>query len=667
MISRLLLAVLLATFGATSASAAPTARFTARPVQGSTCVAPCAVHFDAIGTGANETTDPVFTRPFHSLLYQWDFGDPSSGIWAISGQSKNTATGGIAGHVYDNPGSYLVTLRVTNPSGELATTTRSVTVVDPANAFTPANTFCFANSASNWSGCPLNCAGGDDNCTVTNSWNTLITGGDNCSGSGDCANADAGPRRILLRRGDTFSGAGQVIFSGSATSPSLISGFGAGADPIVANSGRNDWGTGWTVTGVELRSNQTILATNFTDNLTFYRINAQFSGTCIDEPPVDLQRPGTTRVGRLHAYVEVNCTATAATGYASWPGADYVMWMGGTFNKNGGQYSSLRSHHMQHYLIQHTRWINAASTNMHWQFRAYDEFANFTPAQEANRFVLISDNVVENPGDNGFFSVRVCVDSGCNCGEGAAQCGGSAIGAGKIVNVADFIFERNFFKWAAGGPASRLGVFELQGGDFTIRNNIVDMQGALANTDASFVVATGEPTQHTSGSSVSNNFHVDNNTIYIPNPYSSRFNFATTRGSLGSGCEGGCFSRNNLLVSPSFAGAIQDHPTFTRANNVGTGTNPFVATVPGRGSTTKNSFQLGSSAAGVADAGATFVATTTRDGWVFEDGFGNCRSPVSSTGPWDVGAHERGGVLCSSTSQPPPPSALLPPTLLPPQ
>ena len=123
----------------------------------------------------------------------------------------------------------------------------------------------------------------------------------------------------------------------------------------------------------------------------------------------------------------MNCTATGPTGYATWPGANYVIWMGGTFNKNGGSDSTLRAHHMQHYLIQHTRWINAPRGREHWQFRAYDEFANFTPAEEANRFVLLSDNVVENPGSNGFFSVRVCVDSGCNCGEGAPQCGGAEI------------------------------------------------------------------------------------------------------------------------------------------------------------------------------------------------------------------------------------------------
>lgn len=102
---------------ASVASAAPTARFTAAPIQGSTCVAPCAVHFDAIGTGSDRTVDSAYSRPFHSLTFEWGFGDPNSGVWAVSGRSRNQAFGAIAGHVYEQPGTYTVTLRVTNPRG----------------------------------------------------------------------------------------------------------------------------------------------------------------------------------------------------------------------------------------------------------------------------------------------------------------------------------------------------------------------------------------------------------------------------------------------------------------------------------------------------------------------------------------------------------------------
>ena len=40
-------------------------------------MAPCAVHFDAIGDGSSQTTDTVFEREFHTLKFEWDFGDGS--------------------------------------------------------------------------------------------------------------------------------------------------------------------------------------------------------------------------------------------------------------------------------------------------------------------------------------------------------------------------------------------------------------------------------------------------------------------------------------------------------------------------------------------------------------------------------------------------------------
>jgi PKD repeat protein len=67
--------------------------------------------------------------------YQWDFGDPAGAF--------NTLVGWNAGHVYDKPGEYTVTLTVTNEKGARATATTTVAVgadrrrviyVDPAGA-----------------------------------------------------------------------------------------------------------------------------------------------------------------------------------------------------------------------------------------------------------------------------------------------------------------------------------------------------------------------------------------------------------------------------------------------------------------------------------------------------------------------------------------------------
>jgi hypothetical protein len=59
----------------------------------------------------------------HTASYRWDFGDTSST------SAYNVLPGFNAAHVYDTPGNYTLTLRVTNENGEQsAAVTRSVVV-----------------------------------------------------------------------------------------------------------------------------------------------------------------------------------------------------------------------------------------------------------------------------------------------------------------------------------------------------------------------------------------------------------------------------------------------------------------------------------------------------------------------------------------------------------
>jgi PKD repeat protein len=76
--------------------------FVATPVQqaGGLCVAPCAYHFDATATTSVQTS-----KPFHDLSYEWIFGD------------GGTDSRAIAGHVYEQPGTYQVVLVVTDALG----------------------------------------------------------------------------------------------------------------------------------------------------------------------------------------------------------------------------------------------------------------------------------------------------------------------------------------------------------------------------------------------------------------------------------------------------------------------------------------------------------------------------------------------------------------------
>ena len=93
-------------------------------------VAPLAVFFDGTGT----THADVSVRPFHELGFTWDFGDPSAGSWQESGKNKNWATGAVAAHVFELPGSYTTSVTVVDASGSQAQASVMITVLDPANS-----------------------------------------------------------------------------------------------------------------------------------------------------------------------------------------------------------------------------------------------------------------------------------------------------------------------------------------------------------------------------------------------------------------------------------------------------------------------------------------------------------------------------------------------------
>ena len=94
-------------------------------------VAPLSVFFDAT------TTIDGTLRPFHDLEYRWDFGDTSAGTWANGAQpnvnSKNYATGPVASHVFETPGTYYVTLTALDGTNVATTPLHyiTITVQDP--------------------------------------------------------------------------------------------------------------------------------------------------------------------------------------------------------------------------------------------------------------------------------------------------------------------------------------------------------------------------------------------------------------------------------------------------------------------------------------------------------------------------------------------------------
>jgi hypothetical protein len=180
-------------------------------------VAPLAVFFDATGTVSSDTA-----RPFHDVEYRWNFGESSGpGVAAWNQGShpglntRNTAIGPVAGHVYETPGSYTVTAY--DAPGTVSYQCQ-ITVEDPDVVFAGAKTTCFSPSG-NFAGCP---AGASQ--VTTADFNAVI-------GSATATNS---VRRLLMHRGERWSTASQASISVSG--PGLIGAFGSGSDPVVEPS-----------------------------------------------------------------------------------------------------------------------------------------------------------------------------------------------------------------------------------------------------------------------------------------------------------------------------------------------------------------------------------------------------------------------------------------------
>jgi hypothetical protein len=171
-------------------------------------VAPLLVFFDTVGTTAAATE-----RPFQDLAYCWDFGDEDAGSFATTGRSRNQAKGPVSAHVFETPGTYAVTVSARDADGLVASRAVEVVVEDPDDVFAGAATTCFSGSGT-FDGCP------DGAGQVTT------------SDLGMLRDEIASGKRLLLRRGETFTGSVGINVPG----PGMVGAFGEGERPVVEAS-----------------------------------------------------------------------------------------------------------------------------------------------------------------------------------------------------------------------------------------------------------------------------------------------------------------------------------------------------------------------------------------------------------------------------------------------
>ena len=181
-------------------------------------VAPLYVFFDASGTSDAAVT----TRPFHDLEYRWTFGDPTAGQWTygsgMGANSKNAATGPIAGHIFETPGTYAVSLTAFDG---INTETKNVqiTVEDPDVVFAGTKTVCVSTD-QDFSGCPIGAA------TASPSSFSAAIG---------LINSDT--RRLLFKRGQTWNYSTMATMA--VNGPGIIGAYGTGALPKILGPATN--------------------------------------------------------------------------------------------------------------------------------------------------------------------------------------------------------------------------------------------------------------------------------------------------------------------------------------------------------------------------------------------------------------------------------------------
>lgn len=234
-----------------------------------TGIAPFAVYFDAVGDSSGVVQPELINdhREYADLYYSWDFGDPGSRVWHYSQRSKNHDIGFNTCHVYDEPGTYIVTLQITDLSGSSYSYTQTIEVLDPDKIFAGPKTICIS-STGNFDEAP-------EGAQLINTSNILEIEPYLATGN-----------RILLCRGDSWS-ANEGMHVNGVPGPVFIGAYGEGLDkdeygiyrnaPLIYLNGDDEDGSFISYWNV---SNWTICDLHFVGNKSYHGAIGGGIGEC---------------------------------------------------------------------------------------------------------------------------------------------------------------------------------------------------------------------------------------------------------------------------------------------------------------------------------------------------------------------------------------------------
>ncbi len=531
-------------------------------------VAPLAVFFDATGTTSTSTA-----RPFHDLQYTWTFGDPASavtwspgdpasaGSWAYGSNagnnSKNEATGPVAAHVFQTPGTYTVAVSVTDGTNTMKDTTQ-ITVTDPNVVFAGTNTICVAASTASQNASSSYCPSGASS-VVQSDFATAIN---TYSLSG---------KRVLFNRGDTFTNNSTAAIT--HTGPGIVGAYGpfTTAKPVIQatvnvpilnlSSPQTPTISDWRIMDLELNGlagTQTLGAggNGGINQVLFLRLyihdvnnGMQFSSDLLDYFNAN-KSPGHSIWDQLYI-VDSNIshiTAGVTSGYGIFFAASRFAMLGTIIDNNvAGQhivratslYKSIFSNNQLsrngpygHPLKIHaTTWFDP-STNKACNLSSCNPTTDISPTAVSaspdtyTEYVVISDNefipATGTPWDliiapeNSLFDER----------------------------LRHILVERNWFTIDHTIPNTLDTSIQIEGdsSDVEIRNNISDLTGAVLGRSA-FTVSTS------AYSPLTNDIRFYNNTSYASDASSGSSAFPLIS-SLGSTAVTNLTAENNLHYAP---------------------------------------------------------------------------------------------------------------------
>ena len=178
------------------------------------------------------TRDATITPPanngsgspaWETAIVSVNYGDGAAGTWTHTGLSKNTDRNIQGGHVYESVGTYTLSVDVIYSDGSTFTGEQTITVTDPEVVYAGVTFYADHTLGNDTTG----------DGSIGNPWKTSDK-------LFDIVFASNGPRRGLLKKGETFVALANKSYTTALVGPFHIGAYGSGANPIISKSSANE-------------------------------------------------------------------------------------------------------------------------------------------------------------------------------------------------------------------------------------------------------------------------------------------------------------------------------------------------------------------------------------------------------------------------------------------